>query len=80
MANAEFIALACNSHYTLVDALARLTDASTVLTNLKQSNFAIRADVWDEMYAANKAAQVALAELGNCAKRTPVATKSLRVG
>jgi len=62
-ANAEMIALACNNHYRLVEALSRLSEVAAVTCNLGRSNFAIRADVWNEMHAATDAARVALDKL-----------------
>jgi hypothetical protein len=60
--NAALIALACNSHYQLTSALRRLSEVATVVCNLKQSNFAARADVWKELEAANNVACAAIAE------------------
>lgn len=76
MSNAELIALACNNHYGLVEALKRLSDVSEVICNLRKSNFALRADVWGEMDAATDAARVALAELERGSKSAPLVTQS----
>lgn len=61
--NAELIALACNNHYSLVNALTRLSDVSTIACNLRRSNFAIRGDVWKELYDATDAARKVIADL-----------------
>jgi len=60
--NAELIASACNSHYQLMSALRRLSEVATVVCNLKQATFSMRADVWKELETATKAASAAIAE------------------
>lgn len=80
MPNAELIAFACNNHYRLVEALTRLSDVSVVLCNLGKSNFALRADVWTEMYTATDAARAVLAELQESGKSAPLVTQSPQMG
>lgn len=58
--NAELIALACNNHYTLVDALSRLTDISSVFCNLRNEKMSIRDDVWLALDAAANNARMVL--------------------
>lgn len=66
--NAELIALACNNHQRLVDALRRLVDICSVFCNLKQASAAIRVDVWGEMCAANNAARLVITEVEKMAQ------------
>lgn len=60
--NAELIALACNSHHKLVEALKRLVDVSAVACILNETHCQIRADVWSELCRASRMAQEALGE------------------
>jgi predicted butyrate kinase (DUF1464 family) len=61
--NAEFIAVACNNHYKMTEALKRLVEISAIAYNLKQSGNTNQAEIWAEIFAATKAAQEAIAEI-----------------